>query len=640
MGTRVKTLLWIQALVASIAWLTVSAVACGDDGAESAPDTGAAAVEAEAPPEEPPEPPPRDLGPPRRVFAKRFVANVRNAPTAEGQRIGYLRAGATLMSKTSEPVGTDGCPGGWFELGTGGFVCNRRDVIVFDGERLPEVRAAQPDRDADLPYQYGYARGDNVAVYRGLPTDDEAAEFEGYRIPGREPPPAPEGEAPGAAAGEQAAEAAHSEAATPAGIGGAEAGAEATPPPSAGMAAVMGMGDGMGAGMTMGSDMAAGAEGEATASAEEEGGEDEEEVDAGPPTLRSLRGNRHSILMRRMMKGFYVSLDREFRANRRRYWRTQQHEFIPHRALNLKRGGEFEGFNLRALAGLEPEPEPDGNGAALPAPLRSAGRLRTPPARSRLGPPTRRLLVEGNGNGNATEEETAAAHSLPVGWVLSSRTHSYTVREDGRARRNRRDPGYHHSFHIIGEHEFRGEVYWLGDDGHAYRARDITRAESRPRPDDVGADEKWIDVDLTTQTLVAYEGDTPVYATLVSTGVIIQEGVPGQDHRSPPGRYRIRAKHLATTMDGDNAFDGPYSIQDVPYVMYYEQGYALHTAFWHSLFGRTKSHGCVNLSPRDARWMFNWSDPQLPEGWHGVYPETPEDGTLIIVHGETPFRRR
>ena len=134
------------------------------------------------------EPPPPDLGPPRRVFAKRFVANVRNAPSRDAMRIGYLRGGATLMTRTTRPVGEEGCAAGWFELEHGGFVCNGRDVTVFDGDRLPEARAAQPDRGADMPYQYAYARRDNVAVYRGLPTDDEAAEFEGYRIPGREPP--------------------------------------------------------------------------------------------------------------------------------------------------------------------------------------------------------------------------------------------------------------------------------------------------------------------------------------------------------------------------------------------------------------------------------------------------------------------
>jgi hypothetical protein len=401
-------------------------------------------------------------------------------------------------------------------------------------------------------------------VYRGLPDDEEAAEFEGYVIPGREP----------VTDTGAVSETGDSREATPAGIGGLETEAvEAVPSAGQGSAVA------------------------ATEPAAEVDEAAEEAEDAGPPTLRDLRGNRHSILMRRMMKGFYVSLDRDFRAGRRRYWRTQQHEFIPYQMLNLKRGGEFQGIDLSAVATV--------------------------------------------GRSAETETDTVAETlGLPVGWVLSDRTHSFVVRDDGRVRRNARDPGYHHSFHILGEHEFRGERYFLGDDGHAYRVDDITRAEPRPRPDEVGEDEKWIDVDLATQTLVAYEGDTPVFATLVSTGIIIQEGVPGKDHRTPPGQYRIRAKHLATTMDGDNAFDGPYSIEDVPYVMYYEAGYALHSAFWHSLFGRTKSHGCVNLSPRDARFMFEWTEPALPDGWHGVYPEHPEDGTLIVIRGETPQRRR
>jgi hypothetical protein len=564
MGTRVKTLLWIPSLVACAAAAVV--VACED--AEPTPE---ASSEAEAPsePEPAPEPEP-DLGPPRRVFAKRFVANVRQRPDPEARRLGYMRGGATSMTTSTEPVAVDEeCDEGWFELETGGFVCNGRDVIVFDGERLPEVRATQPDLDADLPYQYAYARRDNVAVYRGLPTDEEAAEFEGYVIPGSEPPPEEEVDAGAAVQSED------SEEATPAGIGGVEE--EAT---------------------------------EAVASADDaaEGEEEEEEEpeDAGPPTLRDLRANRHSILMRRMMRGFYVSLDRDFRANRRRYWRTQQHEFIPYRMLNLKTGSEFQGLELGPLATVRPADTGS----------------------------------ETEADADPETEAGTEVLGLPVGWVLSRDTSSYRVTDDGRVRRNARKPGYHHSFHIVGEHEYRGTRYFLGDDENAYRERDITIAELIERPDDVAEDEKWIDVNLSDQTLVAYEGDTPVYATLVSTGIILREGVPGRDHRTPPGRYRIRAKHLATTMDGYNAFDGAYSIEDVPYVMYYEAGYALHSAFWHNLFGRTKSHGCVNLSPRDAKWMFGWTEPALPEGWHGVYPEDPEEGTLIVIRGETPQRRR
>jgi lipoprotein-anchoring transpeptidase ErfK/SrfK len=89
-------------------------------------------------------------------------------------------------------------------------------------------------------------------------------------------------------------------------------------------------------------------------------------------------------------------------------------------------------------------------------------------------------------------------------------------------------------------------------------------------------------------------------------------------------------------MDGDHAIDGPYSIDDVPYVMYFQLAYAFHSAFWHDRFGRPKSHGCVNMSPRDARWFFGWATPRLPVGWHGAYPLEGQPQTWVHTHGETP----
>jgi lipoprotein-anchoring transpeptidase ErfK/SrfK len=138
-------------------------------------------------------------------------------------------------------------------------------------------------------------------------------------------------------------------------------------------------------------------------------------------------------------------------------------------------------------------------------------------------------------------------------------------------------------------------------------------------------------VNLTTQTLVAFEGDKPVYVTLVSTGKKNKEE-PEKDHATPTGSFRIREKHIAATMDGDVASDGPYSIEDVPWIMYFKGSYALHGAFWHSNFGREKSHGCVNLSPEDARQLFGWTEPQLPETWHGVLATEQKPGTRVVVH--------
>jgi hypothetical protein len=85
-------------------------------------------------------------------------------------------------------------------------------------------------------------------------------------------------------------------------------------------------------------------------------------------------------------------------------------------------------------------------------------------------------------------------------------------------------------------------------------------------------------------------------------------------------------------MDGATATDGNYAIQDVPWVMYFEGSYALHGAFWHRSFGRVRSHGCVNLGPSDARWLFHWTTPFLPEGWHGVHATDESPGATVVVH--------
>ena len=163
------------------------------------------------------------------------------------------------------------------------------------------------------------------------------------------------------------------------------------------------------------------------------------------------------------------------------------------------------------------------------------------------------------------------------------------------------------------------------------REMDGTVSKPGPAPKGIAPDEKWIDVNLTTQSLVAFEGEKPVYATLVSTGRTDKENAE-KNHKTVMGEFRIREKHIAATMEDDGASDGPYSIQDVPWIQYFEGSYALHGAFWHSKFGHERSHGCVNMHPTDARWVFNWSGPKLPAGWHGAKATKENPGTRVIVH--------
>lgn len=139
---------------------------------------------------------------------------------------------------------------------------------------------------------------------------------------------------------------------------------------------------------------------------------------------------------------------------------------------------------------------------------------------------------------------------------------------------------------------------------------------------------KWIDVSIDRQILIAYEGLRPVYATLVSTGKG-GTGDPAVTSATVQGVFFLQSKHVATTMDGTGGA-ASRDLHDVPYVQYFHNNYALHGVYWHDGFGRTMSSGCVNLAPADAAWLFEWTEPEVPRGWHGAY--SPQGGTLVQVH--------
>ena len=118
-----------------------------------------------------------------------------------------------------------------------------------------------------------------------------------------------------------------------------------------------------------------------------------------------------------------------------------------------------------------------------------------------------------------------------------------------------------------------------------------------------GNGERWIDVDLTNQSVYAYEGDVVVNSFIVSTGTWLTPTVTG--------KYKIYVKIRSGNMHGPG-----YFLPDVPYIMYFYKGYGLHGTYWHNNFGNPMSHGCVNLRTDDAAWLFNWASV----------------GTLVNVH--------
>ncbi|HEY8039856.1 MAG TPA: L,D-transpeptidase [Polyangiaceae bacterium] len=166
------------------------------------------------------------------------------------------------------------------------------------------------------------------------------------------------------------------------------------------------------------------------------------------------------------------------------------------------------------------------------------------------------------------------------------------------------------------------EGLWLSD-------RFVSRVDGVKKMPKWGKDgERWVDVSIGKQVLLAYDGTRGVYATLVSTGEAGMED-PETSKSTVQGIFRIHTKHLTTTMSSDVVGE-EFELKDIPYVEYFEKSYALHAAYWHDDFGVPRSHGCINMSPEDARWLFQWTEPQLPRGWHGVRKALL--GSVVFVH--------
>ncbi|HVY48844.1 MAG TPA: L,D-transpeptidase, partial [Minicystis sp.] len=166
-------------------------------------------------------------------------------------------------------------------------------------------------------------------------------------------------------------------------------------------------------------------------------------------------------------------------------------------------------------------------------------------------------------------------------------------------------------------------VYVQTRDGGLWaKEGDATVADLENPPKGVasaGGRRTWLDVSVLGGTLVAYEGERPVFATLISPG---RGGVPFEGHdpletaSTPTGTFRVDGKFVTATMVSSTNDDLIHT--EVEYVQNFHGPHALHGAYWHDAWGEPKSGGCVNLAPRDALWLFGFTEPALPEGWYGL----------------------
>ncbi len=176
-----------------------------------------------------------------------------------------------------------------------------------------------------------------------------------------------------------------------------------------------------------------------------------------------------------------------------------------------------------------------------------------------------------------------------------------------------------------------GEHFHVLKDGTMVNAKESARLEPIKKLPKWGKEgERWIEINLAKQTLLAVEGDTPVYATMVSTGAGgMSDDAEKNPFVTPKGIFRIHTKHVASTMDSRQP-EAEFELRDVPYIQYFKDGYALHAAYWHDQFGTPRSHGCINLAPKDAAKLFGFTKPEVPEGWHGAM--LPLRGSVVWIH--------
>jgi lipoprotein-anchoring transpeptidase ErfK/SrfK len=219
---------------------------------------------------------------------------------------------------------------------------------------------------------------------------------------------------------------------------------------------------------------------------------------------------------------------------------------------------------------------------------------------------------------------------LPVVFVFNSHAGIFAGNPSEGKLTLARQANYRDAFSITGRKVIAMGSRWVElRSGEWLRDEKLLHVEAPANwPSWAVAGRTWVDVSIGSQTLVAYDGTKPVYVTLVSTGAAGLDD-PHTTTATKRGTFQIHAKHVTATMDG-NEPGHEFDLRDVPWVQYFTDGYALHAAYWHDDFGRPHSHGCVNLAPLDARWLFHFTAPAVPQSWHGVVAH--KDTTIVNVH--------
>jgi L,D-transpeptidase catalytic domain len=143
--------------------------------------------------------------------------------------------------------------------------------------------------------------------------------------------------------------------------------------------------------------------------------------------------------------------------------------------------------------------------------------------------------------------------------------------------------------------------YQIGIDQWVHQTQ-IAKYIPVTRPSEVDT-ERWISVDLYEQVAVAYEGETPVFTTLISSGL--------SEWPTNEGLFHVYVRYPRTLMSGAEGKPDFYYLEEVPWTMYFDGDIGLHGTYWHDGFGYRRSHGCVNLSITDSHWLYQWASTEF-----------------------------
>jgi hypothetical protein len=504
--------------------LATLAIACSTHGAQETPSLAVAVPSPLAAAPDPANSDDRSRFP-SHLAALAWETRVMEQPSASGNQLGYLRAGA-IVDAASDGKRGSGCHGEWRAIAPTGYVCVEPGVATLDvADPMVRALSVRPSSDERLPYMYGMVRSLGP-IYSRLPTLLEAKNSE------------------------------------------------------------WGFERRMRRWFVAKDDAGAGFRPEAWRRGK---------TDPTPPPLALW--DAHAT----------VEVPDWFATSPPGAFKLLESGFIPHH-VNLVVGKSklHNGFAFLDTAVV------DGRRYGITTDLR-------------VFPVDRMRPIEGSAfHGYRIPEDI----DFPFALVRRAGTKAYELR-DGRMVGKENVPR-RSAIRLSGNQRlYENVLYFETADGLWLSETHVSRVDASKRLTKWSADgEHWIDVSIRKQVLVAYEGTKAVYATLVSTGEA-GEGDPQTSKSTVQGEFRIFAKHLTTLMSSEVVGE-EFELGDIPYVQYFEDGYALHAAYWHDDFGIPRSHGCINLSPEDAKWLFSWTEPQLPHGWHAVRQSL--RGSVVVVH--------